>query len=268
MADNTNTNTNRGSAWYTPLNLLIYDLHVLRINMTYLWGCPISSVLLPFFVDHFSEKHLDVGVASGYFPSAALSRLFSSSTSSGGTATATENSDREGETERQITLMDINPHCLTTAQSLIQRDNPLSRVKIDTILHNALNYASLLESLKRKFTSVSMFNLLHCIPVPCKEKSSAFRLAAECLEDGGVLAGCTILGEQDWDEKSKKRWLPKIGMWHLNHLVGVLSNQNDRKDILEQGLRENFGEVQTEVVGCMLLFTAKKPIRGGGLEEG
>jgi len=65
---------NAGSAIYTPILLRsIYDTWVLGISNTYFWKCPTASVLLPFFEMHMSRRHLDVGVGTGYFPSAALS---------------------------------------------------------------------------------------------------------------------------------------------------------------------------------------------------
>ncbi|KAH7629589.1 hypothetical protein B0T09DRAFT_159185 [Sordaria sp. MPI-SDFR-AT-0083] len=62
---------------------------------------------------------------------------------------------------------------------------------------------------RHSFQSVSMFNLLHCLPsAPSSDpedphgshgqeiKNRTFKLAAECLADDGVLAGCTILGRK------------------------------------------------------------------------
>ncbi|KAK4222437.1 hypothetical protein QBC38DRAFT_460427, partial [Podospora fimiseda] len=57
--------SNTGTAWYSPLTLAFYDNQVLGFNMTYVWRCPVRTVQLPFFEENFTNKHLDIGVATG-----------------------------------------------------------------------------------------------------------------------------------------------------------------------------------------------------------
>lgn len=175
-------------------------------------------------------------------------------------------------------------------------------------------------SIKRhSFKSVSMFNLLHCLPSAPDDsqtgykgqeiKNRAFKLAAECLDDDGVLAGCTILGRKYISNPSprpgkpgssstasksrpsssgtagtstgsgvskgamhsrtttspKKPSILSKGMtWSVMkwyNATGVFGNWHDEQETFEKGLREHFEFVETRVVGCMLIFCAKKPKR-------
>lgn len=237
---------NTGTAWYKPLTLLFYDYHVLGFNMFFVWRCPTSSVLLPFFRQNFTSNHLDVGVATGYFPSAALLK------------------NQRASESCSLTLMDLNPHSLVAARSRILRDHPRSNVAVETVQHDALSLPAPAALRRQRFTSVSMFNLLHCIPAPCGEKTRAFELAAQCLRDGGVLAGCTVLPI----EQAGVEWwrVPLAGMHLRNYNKGnkVFSNSGDRREVLEEGLRKWFDEVEVRVVGCVLLFRARGPKRARG----
>jgi hypothetical protein len=51
---------------YTPLTLAFYDLAVLQFSNSFVWQCS-SHVLLDFYNQHISDKHLDIGVGTGYF---------------------------------------------------------------------------------------------------------------------------------------------------------------------------------------------------------
>ena len=58
--------TRKGAAAYTPLTLAFYDLAVLQFSNSFVWQCS-SHVLLDFYDQHISDKHLDIGVGTGYF---------------------------------------------------------------------------------------------------------------------------------------------------------------------------------------------------------
>ena len=60
----TDGDTRKGAAVYTPLALALYDLAVLRISNSFVWQCA-SHVLLDFYNQHISDKHLDIGVGTG-----------------------------------------------------------------------------------------------------------------------------------------------------------------------------------------------------------
>ncbi|KAK3400645.1 hypothetical protein B0T20DRAFT_451413 [Sordaria brevicollis] len=299
------------SIYSSPLMLTTYDKYVLGFSMTYLWRCPSSSILIPLFRQNFNaEKHLDIGVGTGFFVGDALGQVLASS---GSTSTSNH---KEGK-KVDITLMDLNEVALEKAkervlgvvaehehhsQAEVESDgkNPEVGVKVTTIVADVLDQSVPVGVQRGQFKSVSMFNLLHCLPsvpiVPSGPSSSdhdsgaddngqeiknrAFKLAAECLADDGTLAGCTVLGRKyiandssgagsgagmDKPNGTKTPSVLSKGMtwavmkWY-NHL-GTFGNWSDEREVFEKGLRENFEVVETQVVGCMLLFSAARPKR-------
>ncbi|KAK8091420.1 methyltransferase [Apiospora hydei] len=221
----------------------IYDWLVLGFNMKYLWRCPTKSVLLPFFKENFSANHLDCGVATGYFPAACLE-------SSGG-------SKQDEEQNQRLALLDFNPNCLrTTERAILSRVGGRRRRPIDIERVEADVTAPLPAALQdAKFRSISMFNLLHCVPGGAAHKVQSFRTLGRVLDpDGGVLVGCTVLGEQ----YAARWWLSRLAVRHMNR-VGVFHNLDDNREDIEKALGDAFEDVQTWLVGMTLLFKASKP---------
>ncbi|EHC89260.1 SAM-dependent methyltransferases YbcY [Salmonella enterica subsp. enterica serovar Rubislaw str. A4-653] len=56
-----------GAKVYNPFTLSLYDWWVLNISNKYAWKCPTDTRLLPFFLHHMGETHLDIGVGTGYY---------------------------------------------------------------------------------------------------------------------------------------------------------------------------------------------------------
>ena len=56
-----------GAAVYSPLTLALYDVWVLAISNRYAWRCLTRSVLLPFFQAQVRDRHLDIGMGTGYY---------------------------------------------------------------------------------------------------------------------------------------------------------------------------------------------------------
>ncbi|KAI0430351.1 methyltransferase domain-containing protein [Xylaria sp. FL1042] len=216
---------------YTPTFLsLMYDFVVLRFNLRYMWRCRTDTVLEPFFAENFSRRHLDIGVATGYFPAVALARPF------------------RAQARHFITLVDLNPHPLAAAKARILSKAPNSTV--ETVV------ADVTEPLPKtlqdaKFNSISMFNLFHC--VPGKEKFKAFYHYKDLLADGGVLTGCTVLGGSH-----ATNWFNYLYV-KLYNRIGIFHNWDDKKEDFQYALEENFEEVETTLVGMTLLFRATKP---------
>lgn len=226
--------------FYNGLSLNLYDVWVIWLNMDYAWGSPTATVLLPLFLSAFSKsrRHLDIGVANGYFPSRAVEH----------------SQQQEKATTKEIVLMDIAENSLMKAKKRIETENPGAAV-VTTVLADAMGPAPR-ELKERKFDSISLFNVLHCIPGPVEDKTRVFRLAADVLEDDGVLVGCTILGYRylGW----------RLFGWFtlgLFNVLGALSNWDEGPTVYEQGLHREFGEVETLVHGSILLFRARKPKR-------
>ncbi|KAI1125066.1 methyltransferase domain-containing protein [Nemania abortiva] len=221
----------RYAAIYSPTFLSkIYDVIVLRFNLRYMWRCRTDTVLEPFFAENLSRRHLDIGVATGYFPAKALSRPFRASA------------------RQSITLVDLNPNPLNAAKARIL--SKASNTTVETVVADVTEPPPK-ELQDAAFDSISMFNLFHCIPGD--EKLKAFGLYKDLLAEGGVLTGCTVLGGSH-----ATNWLNYLYVKLYNRL-GIFHNWNDEKDAFERALRDNFEEVETTLVGMTLLFRATKP---------
>ncbi|KAI1267316.1 methyltransferase [Xylariaceae sp. FL1019] len=216
---------------YTPTILsLVYDFLVLRFNLRFMWRCRTDTVLEPFFAENFSRHHLDIGVATGHFPTQALSRPFRS------------------HVNHSITLVDLNPNPLKAASARILSKAPNATVK--TVVADVTK--PLPKALQdSRFGSISMFNLFHCIPG--KDKFNAIGTYKDLLADDGVLYGCTVLGD-----KFATNWINWLYMKYYNHL-GVFNNWDDKREDVEHVLNENFEDVETTLVGMVLLWRATKP---------
>ncbi|KAI8952412.1 methyltransferase domain-containing protein [Xylaria longipes] len=218
---------------YTPTFLsIIYDVVVLRFNLRYMWRCRTDTVLEPFFAENFSRRHLDIGVATGYFLATALSRPF------------------RAQAKHSIALVDLNPNPLNVAKARILSKAP--NATVETVVADVTEPPpkALQDSV---FDSISMFNLFHCIPG--NEKLRAFSLYKDLLADGGVLTGCTVLGGSH-----ATNWFNYLYVKLYNRL-GIFHNWDDKKEDFERALQENFEEVETTLVGMTLLFRVMKPRR-------
>ncbi|OTB00941.1 hypothetical protein M426DRAFT_14917 [Hypoxylon sp. CI-4A] len=215
--------------------LWIYYYLVIVFNLSYIWKCPAESVLLPFYSENFSQSHLDCGVADGYFPSSTLKRPY------------------RAQTEHELTLLDLNENALGTASQRVSSVSPTTKIRmikadIRAPLDPELKLAS--------FKSISMFNVFHCVPGGSK-KWKAFHNFKDLLSDDGVLVGCTVLGE--------KHAPTRLAWWYaaLYNRLGFFNNWGDTKADVESALRVSYEEVDTWVVGMMLLFKAGRPRREG-----
>ncbi|KAI0460548.1 methyltransferase domain-containing protein [Xylaria acuta] len=218
---------------YTPTFLsIIYDVVVLRFNLRYMWRCRTDTVLEPFFAENFSRRHLDIGVATGYFLAKALSRPF------------------RAQAKHSIALVDLNPNPLNAAKARILSKAP--NATVETVVADVTEPPpkALQDS---AFDSISMFNLFHCIPG--EDKLRALSTYKDLLADGGVLTGCTVLGGSH-----ATNWFNYLYVKLYNRL-GIFHNWDDKKEDFERALKENFEEVETTLVGMTLLFRVTKPRR-------
>ena len=90
-----------GQAVYTPLTLRAYDAFVLGLSNHLLWRCP-TSELRALYARNVTDRHLDIGVGTGYF----LDKVQWPSSSP------------------SITLVDLNRHSLDAAATRIARYKP------------------------------------------------------------------------------------------------------------------------------------------------
>lgn len=206
-------------AVYTPWTLAFYDSVVLGFSNSYIWNCR-SQIILDFYNEHVSDKHLDVGVGTGYF----LDKC------------------RFPSTAPKIALFDLSPHCLATAAKRLRRFAPSCH------LGSVLNVISL-----PGFDSIGLNYLLHCVPSPAGDKQIVFAHLKPLLNDGGALFGSTILGTG-----VPQNFLSRMLIKTYN-ARGIFNNRTDCKEDLEAMLRSHFNEYKIRIEGCVALFYARKP---------
>src|SRR5262252_9793277 len=153
----------KGAAAYTPATLALYDLAVLQFSNTFVWQCS-THLLRDFYNQHISNKHLDIGVGTGYF----LDQC------------------RFPSTAPKIALFDLNPNSLAKSAKRLRRYHPSCH------LGNVLQPIDIGMS---GFDSISLNYLLHCLPGNLTSKSIVFEHVRPLLREGGVVFGSTILGE-------------------------------------------------------------------------
>lgn len=210
-----------GAAVYSPMVLALYDAWVLGISNRYAWRCSTQQVLLPFFASHVKAQHLDIGVGTGYY--LAKTPL---------------------PPETTVTLLDLNPSSLEAAKRRIDRANTRTiRHDVMTPLPGA-----------QRFDSISLFYLLHCLPGPLAHKARIFAHLKHNLLPNGVLFGATILGDEA-EHNAFGRKLMKV-----YNSKGIFGNRQDTVAGFEAALREHFTDVTLRQEGCVLMFTASRPM--------
>lgn len=208
------------AAIYSPLTLALYDAWVLKISNDWAWQCPTRSVLLPFFQRHVRQRHLDIGVGTGYYLAKAQ---------------LPEGAD--------ITLMDINPASLGAAARRIAHLSPR------LLKHDA--FTSLDSG--QAYDSISLFYLLHCLPGPMAAKSRIFATLKHNLAPDGVLFGATILGDAAGHNGFGRKLM---GIYNRK---GVFDNRGDTAEGFSSELDKHFERVELQVTGRVLLFAASQP---------
>jgi SAM-dependent methyltransferase len=178
-------------------------------------------VLLDFYNQHISDKHLDIGVGTGYF----LDKC------------------RFPSTAPTIALFDLNPHSLARSAKRLRRYHP------SCYMGNALQRIDIDMS---GFDSISLNYLLHCLPGNLASKSILFEHVKPLLRDGGVIFGSTILGEGVRHNALAKQLIK------IYNAKGIFCNLSDRRSDLEAGLKVHFDEYTIHIAGCVALFSARK----------
>ena len=157
----TDNDAAKGAAAYTPFSLAFYDLAVLGLSNSFIWQCP-TRLILDFYNEHISDKHLDVGVGTGYF----LDRCQFPSTAP------------------TVALLDLNPNSLAATAKRLRRYAPASH------LGNVLEPINIGSS---GFGSIGLNYLLHCVPGNLESKSIVFGHLKPLLKEGGV-----VFGSRSW----------------------------------------------------------------------
>jgi ubiquinone/menaquinone biosynthesis C-methylase UbiE len=208
----------RGAAIYNQMILSLYDLYVLKFSNTFAWKCP-SQLILDFYNCHISNRHLDVGVGTGYF----LDKC------------------QFPAPEPAITLLDLNPNSLRVTAKRLGRYNP-------TLLQaNVLDPIPLREA---DFDSIAFNYLLHCLPGDLMSKGVVFKNIARLLSPHGKVFGTTILGTG-----VKQNWMAQRLM-KLYNSKGIFSNRQDTFAGLDYTLKKHFHDYTIYVKGCVAFFVA------------
>jgi len=102
----------------------------------------------------------------------------------------------------------------------------------------------------KKFDSIGLNYLLHCVPGDIQPKSIIFKHLKALMKPDGVIFGSTILG------KGVNSSLLARCMIRFLEPSGIINNSNDDIDGLKEGLSKHFRQVKIEVVGSVALFSA------------
>lgn len=211
-------NTDDGAKVYTPLTLKLYDWWVLGISNRFAWGCPTWEYLLPHFLKHLGNNHLDIGVGTGFYLNYAPESSL-------------------------ISLMDVNEFSLNMASARAGTSKIQNKINHDV-------FEPYPTALHGQFDSISMFYLLHCLPGNLSTKGCVIRNAAQALTDDGTLYGATILGEGVVHNSFGQK------LMRIYNQKGIFSNTKDSEQDLIQILSEHFENVKTSVKGTVVMFYA------------
>ncbi|KAJ5637441.1 hypothetical protein N7490_007320 [Penicillium lividum] len=220
MMQTTPKSTSDGAAVYSPLVLSLYDTWVLSICNSFAWCCATTNIQLPFFKKFMGTRHLDIGLGTGYYPANA-----------------------EIPEKNQVTLMDLNPNSLNYTKER------LGRPDIRTIQADVLQPLPL----TGVYDSVSTFFLVHCLPGPLEKKMALFTNLKPYLAENGKIYGTTVLGKD-----VSHNWFGWILMF-LYNWQGIFSNWDDGEKEIREALCRDYMNVETRVVGRVLLFVASQP---------
>ncbi|MAL97061.1 MAG: methyltransferase type 12 [Alteromonadaceae bacterium] len=220
MENITRKQVSAGQDVYGKLTLAAYDALVLGATCRWLWQCK-ASQMLEQYNTLVSDNHLDVGVGSGYF----LDHC------------------RFPSDAPRLALMDLNEDSLNFTARRVSRYSP------------ELYRRNVLEDMSvggRKFDSVGMNFLLHCLPGSFGYTGRVFDHCREIMNDGAVLFGSTVLGAGN-----RPNLLARALMGFYNR-KGIFSNKHDTETALREELSKRFSEVQLQVRGEVALFSARK----------
>jgi SAM-dependent methyltransferase len=211
-----------GQAAYTERHLkYAYDTIVHVVANHLFWRCP-TVRLAEHYNRNVSGDHLDVGVGTGIL----LARC------------------RFPVPAPQIALMDLNPHALRSAARRIE---PRHRAV-------ALYRANILDPipLERRFDSIGLMYVLHCLPGSLEEKGVALGHLKALLRPEGTLFGATIL-----QDRFAETHLPARALSTWLRGKGIFANAHDTQDALERALGAHFANYALERIGGVALFSAR-----------
>jgi hypothetical protein len=205
-------------AIYAPFMLSFYDRLVHGFSNRFAWHCP-TERLLDLYRNNLAGHHLEAGVGTGFFIDRADRAMF-----------------------KQLTLLDINRHCLARSAQRLARYHPL--------LCEANLFAPVAIELE-PVDSVGLTYVLHCLPGRMAEKLKAIDHLRPLMNERAVLFGATILGRGILPNAAARSLL------RLYTAKGVSNNLEDDLAALSDGLNARFNQVNIETSRCVALFRAR-----------
>jgi ubiquinone/menaquinone biosynthesis C-methylase UbiE len=207
-----------GQEIYSRAFLRIYDPVILGFYGNVVWRCP-TSRLVEQYRQRVGHKHLDVGPGTGYFLEHARLPY-----------------------DSEITLLDPNADVLTHAARRLSDWHP-SVIQGDVLKPLPLT--------AKRFDSVALNYVLHCLPGPPVRKAAALQNVSAVLKPGGVLFGATVLGAT-----GPHTWLSRAVLRFVNSRR-IFDNLSDTEDGLRDRLEASFATVEINVIGSVAVFTAR-----------
>ena len=209
-----------GQAFFSTMTHQLYDFFMYQFVVEQIWHCH-NRALLDQYLDQTSQNHLEVGVGTGYWLERTL----------------------VGECPPNLTLMDLNQACLDKSARRLAKFSPA------TLRRNVLYPVT---GINTRYDSIGLNLVMHCVEGGMRAKGRAFCHLAECLNDGGVLFGATIV------RHGPRHTLPALGFMRVLNWLRIFNNWDDNLEDLKRALRYTFGEVTIDVVGSIALFRCKK----------
>jgi hypothetical protein len=199
--------------------MLRYYDWLLEFTCNRVWHCPIGRTL-ELYKRHLSCNHLEVGVGTGYF---------------------LDHSQLPG-SEPRLALLDLSPHCLQRTATRLSRYAPE--------VYRASALAPVELSVKR-FDSIALNYVLHCMPGAIPEKGIAFSNLKPLLNVSGVLFGSTVLRHGVQCDLGARAFM------RLYNARKVFCNLEDSLADLRQALETTLRNVEIEVIGCVAQFSGR-----------
>lgn len=206
---------------YNSLSLRFYDWWVMSVANRFAWRCSTREILIPFYRQHISTRHLEIGAGTGYYPRHCMNIC-------------------------QLTLLDLNTECLLQA---LRRIGP-ARITA-TVRHDV--FTPFPRHLHQRYNSLALYYVLHCLSGSAEDKFTALKNASQALSADGIMFGATISGEM------KRHNLFGRLLMKLMNRKGIFTNYQDSAALLESQLKELFREVSISESGAVILFTARLP---------
>lgn len=202
---------------YSKVLLSVYDLYVFKCVSPLFFRCP-SKLIINFYLDNISKNHLEVGAGTGF--------LLKKCSDAGKI--------------QDLSLLDLSENCLESTQKNIK--------PIEATIYKA-NILEPLPLQNRKFKSIGLNFVLHCVPGDFKSKGMALLNLGNHLTDDASIFGSTAIYD------TKQNFMAKVVMDAYNR-SGIFNNIQDKKDELEELLHSGFNDVSIKQVGNVLFFKA------------